>query len=464
MASIRAIGFDMDHTLAIYDRENFEELAFNITLEKFIEAGYPKDLLSLKFNPNFIIRGLLVDINRGNILKVDGHKYVKVAYHGRKKLDRETRRSLYNSQSYKADDFVSVDTFFALSEIQLYADIVDYMARNPGVISKTFEEVYRDIKYFIDLSHKDGTIKTKVLRNLPKYVKKDDGMIEALIKLKEAGKKLFLLTNSYWDYTNQIMAYILSKGKNHTNHQWLDIFDFVIVGSSKPGFFVGSQPFFEVLPDTGHLRIHDGLSLDHKIFHGGNAKLLERISSLRGDEVLYVGDHIYGDIIHSKHRFNWRTLLIIDELDFEFKNLSNSRKTHEEIQKLILEREMLEEQHHYIVKKVETLYEKGLATPHKEYREKVHSQKLSQLQQELSEKTEKISKITEEIDALLENRSFTAHPFWGELMRTGLERSRLAEQVIDYACLYSSKVSNLRYYSPFKKFTSAKELLPHEIS
>ena len=77
------------HTLAIYNSIKFEELAFEQTLKKFIEAGYPAELKKLKFDHDFVIRGLMVDCERGNILKVDGHKYVKVAYHGHKKLEKK---------------------------------------------------------------------------------------------------------------------------------------------------------------------------------------------------------------------------------------------------------------------------------------------------------------------------------------------------------------------------------------
>ena len=129
-------------------------------MKKFIEAGYPKALEEL-VDPGFVIRGLLVDRERGNLLKVDGHKYVKAAYHGHQKLEKHERHSLYNSKGFQADDFLSIDTFFALSEVQLFIEIVDYMRRNPGVIEKSFAEVYNDLREFIDLSHKDGSIKNK---------------------------------------------------------------------------------------------------------------------------------------------------------------------------------------------------------------------------------------------------------------------------------------------------------------
>ena len=139
MQSIKSIGFDMDHTLVPYKREAFEALAFEETLKKFISAGYPEELSKLSFDPNFVIRGLLIDKQRGNILKVDCHKYVKVALHGRRLLDKKERHELYNAQSFKANSFLSIDTFFDLSEVQLFTEIVDYMRLNPGKIKKSFK-------------------------------------------------------------------------------------------------------------------------------------------------------------------------------------------------------------------------------------------------------------------------------------------------------------------------------------
>lgn len=39
--------------------------------------------------------------------------------------------------------------------------------------------------------------------------------------------------------------------------------------------------------------------------------------SSAGDEVLYVGDHIYGDIVKSKKDIGWRTMLVVPELALE---------------------------------------------------------------------------------------------------------------------------------------------------
>ena len=237
LSSIKSIGFDMDHTLAKYNRINFEALAFEKTLEKFIEAGYPDELKDLEFDPNSVIRGLLVDQERGNLLRVDAHKYVKTATHGKTKLEKQERHTLYNKQSIKPEDFLSIDTFFALSEVQLFIEIVEFMNKNPGRIQKDFLEIYADLRKFIDLSHADGSIKNEVVRDISKFIFKNKNAPQTLIRNREAGKQLFLLTNSDWDYTNQVMSYMLDD--EHPDYKsWRDYFDYIIVSAKKPGFWL----------------------------------------------------------------------------------------------------------------------------------------------------------------------------------------------------------------------------------
>jgi hypothetical protein len=40
--------------------------------------------------------------------------------------------------------------------------------------------------------------------------------------------------------------------------------------------------------------------------------------------VLYVGDHIYGDIVKSKKDIGWRTMLVVPELEVELDKLGRS--------------------------------------------------------------------------------------------------------------------------------------------
>jgi HAD superfamily 5'-nucleotidase-like hydrolase len=463
MGSIRAVGYDMDHTLAMYDRVAFEALAFRETLKKFIAAGYPEELSTLTFDPNFLIRGLLVDMERGNLLKVDGHKYVKIALHGRKTLTKDMRHKLYNSESYKAANLLSVDTFFALSEVQLFAEIVDFMDRHPERITQSYREVYQDLRRFIDLSHADGSIKREVMAAPERFVNKDKHLVEALRAQVEAGKTLFLLTNSSWDYTDRIMSYALEASPDFPS--WRAYFQFVIVGAGKPGFFTGSQPFYEVMTDSGLLKLHGGPLKSESVYHGGNANLFQKQAGFRGDEILFVGDHIYGDIIRSKDIVNWRTLLIVEEMEPELQKLDGLRAALDVIRQRLADREVLDEELQILRSRVinhNRQAEKARRTgePKKAHYLLKENEKLERKIQDKQAELDAMDLLTRR---LIEERQAAVHPVWGELMKVGLERSRFADQVSDYACLYTARVSNLRFYSPFKRFSSTDDLLPHDL-
>jgi 5'-nucleotidase len=55
------------------------------------------------------------------------------------------------------------------------------------------------------------------------------------------------------------------------------------------------------------------------------------------------------------------------------------------------------------------------------------------------------------------------HPYWGSLLKEGSETSSFGDQVEEYACLYTSRVSNLNQYSPLQFFRSPRDLMPHEL-
>jgi hypothetical protein len=53
-------------------------LAYTLTCEKLVNVyGYPTEVLRYEYDHEYMVRGLVVDKKRGNILKMDRHKYVK---------------------------------------------------------------------------------------------------------------------------------------------------------------------------------------------------------------------------------------------------------------------------------------------------------------------------------------------------------------------------------------------------
>ena len=60
---------------------------------------------------NTICRGLVVDKQRGNILKIDRHKSVRKAVHGSIELTKEQRKAIYNKEIFSfSEDITSVST------------------------------------------------------------------------------------------------------------------------------------------------------------------------------------------------------------------------------------------------------------------------------------------------------------------------------------------------------------------
>ena len=58
MKGIKAIGFDMDYTLAQYKPETFEALAYEKTVDKLVNVfGYPPSLKDLTFEWEYMAKG-----------------------------------------------------------------------------------------------------------------------------------------------------------------------------------------------------------------------------------------------------------------------------------------------------------------------------------------------------------------------------------------------------------------------
>lgn len=76
-------------------------------------------------------------------------------------------------------------------------------------------------------------------------------------------------------------------------------------------------------------------SCNSKVFQGGCWYDLHRMLNISyGDKILYVGDHIYGDILRSKRSLGWRTCLVIPELDHEARVAKEENVLYTEVLKL----------------------------------------------------------------------------------------------------------------------------------
>ncbi|XP_006876517.1 PREDICTED: 5'-nucleotidase domain-containing protein 4-like [Chrysochloris asiatica] len=333
LGKISCFGFDMDYTLAAYKSPAYEALAFDLLLERLVCIGYPHEILRYTYDPAFPSRGLVFDALYGNLLKVDAHGNVLLGTHGFALLSEAEIRSCYPSEFIQRDDlqrFHILNTLFNLPETYLYACLVDFFSNNSrytncdtgywhGNLFMSFRSLFQDVTDAMNNVHESGCLKEKTLEDLDKYVEKDVRIPILLGKMKEVGK-VFLATNSSYNYTDAIMSYLFGVGEAEAPARlWRAFFDLIVVDTQKPRFFAEGTVLRQVNTDSGKLRVgtYTGPHQHCAVYSGGSSDVVCELLGVQGKDILYIGDHIFGDILKSKKRQGWWTCLVVPELSRE---------------------------------------------------------------------------------------------------------------------------------------------------
>lgn len=444
MKQIAAIGFDMDYTLVRYDSEAFEEMTYKEMVKKLINKKYPSKVKELKFQFNLAIRGLVIDKPHGNVLKLSTYSRVKQAYHGLQEMDFKTQQQIYQGLVIDLNDserFAIVDTTFSIAYCVLFMQLVEMKDQQPELNLPDYKTIEEDVLEALDISHRDGSLKGQVKRNVKKYIVQDPLIVSSLEKFKKHGKKLWVITNSDYEYSKILLDYSINPYLKKHKH-WSEVFNLIITAASKPRFFTDKMPLLQIDAETGLMKNHHG-KIEDGIYQGGNAQVIQKNSGLSGEQILYLGDHIYGDVLQIKKTCNWRTALVIDELIGEIESLKQTEGLSKQIHALMADKIEIEHQ-------IDELFDKEI-----EKGKKIQKQEMQEL-------FKKIEKLDKKIGKLIRTHSHYFNPYWGETMRAGVEPSRLAGQIEKYACVYMSKVSDFAEHSPRTYYRPRKKMLPHE--
>ncbi len=468
MDTIEMIGFDMDYTLALYHQDRLEQLSMELTLQKLVDKhGYAPDIQQLSYDPRWAIRGLVVDKKYGNVFKADRHSYVGRCYHGFREVSHDERKAIYRNEkiNLSSDRYEWIDTLFALPEAVMYLTLVDWHDRQGAPAD--YDKLFADIRTAIDEAHRDDTLKSVIKADLGAFIIKDPLLGETLHKFRSSGKKLFLLTNSLYDYTASVMSYLLD-GERKAYPSWRNYFDIVMVAAGKPAFLNELRPFVQIDPATGApVGNGNGESIKHlardKVYQAGNVIAFEQLTGVKGEQVLYIGDHIYGDILRLRKQHMWRTAMVLQELERE---ISVSDRLEAQIKDL----DLLDRRHRNLeseidyqslrLKKIQRLIDDGATAPPLRTRledaRRVTRESIDALR-------DRAQLMDAEVDSLEDRIDRAYNPHWGSCLREGNENSRFGEQVNDYADLYTSRVSNFGPYSPLRYFRAPRRPMPHEI-
>jgi HAD superfamily 5'-nucleotidase-like hydrolase len=452
LRAIRAIGCDMDYTLIHYRTEEWERSAYQHARQRLIAHGWPMG--EAEFDPQFATLGLIFDTQLGNIVKADRFGYVRQACHGTKRLSFEEVRRIYSRIWIDLSEprWVFMNTLFALSEACLYAQAVDLLdaGRIEGAVG--YLDVYKAVRKHLGETHMEGTLKAEIAREPDRFVVLDEDLPLALLDLRHAGKKLMLITNSEWDYTRAMMSYAFDRFLP-SGMTWRELFDLLIVGARKPEFFSSDQPFFEVVTEEGLLKPQLGPLVAGRAYLGGNAGRIERDLGLSGDEILYVGDHLFADVHVSKAALRWRTALVVRELEQELMALERFAPQQAQLDELAREKEELEHemsQYRIALQRAEMGYGPQPGLPAAELR-----RAMLRLREQLVEIDARMAPLARASGELGSQR-------WGLLMRAGKDKSHLARQIERHADIYMSRVSNLLHSTPFAFLRSPRGTLPHD--
>ncbi|CAN0052201.1 unnamed protein product [Laminaria digitata] len=179
------------------------------------------------------------------------------------------------SPEYRKKVLKPLNDRFCLAEACLLADVVQHLQAETGHKAFHPRAVVEDVLAAVKHVHVSGMMHEKVLGDIGRYIQPSYRLEHMLQTLKDAGKKLFISSNSPWRFVSAGMEHML--GPN-----WIELFDFVGVSASKPLFYTGTRPFRLVSRKTGRIKWSEVTQLKKGgVFTHGSIAELKRLKGGR---------------------------------------------------------------------------------------------------------------------------------------------------------------------------------------
>jgi HAD superfamily 5'-nucleotidase-like hydrolase len=203
LGDVSVVGFDLDYTLVPYTVE-LQSLIFTMARDILVGAyGYPKELKTCFFDPDFAIRGLSVDSRYGVLAKLNYLNRVRLrySYKGKRQITAEEMQEYYGPSRHIAYNDLStmkpLNDLFSMAEACLIADAIEVFEHRKTRQGELYSPnaVIDDIQAAIRDVHVSGAMHTAVTTDLDRFVKYNPKLADMLIHLKKSGKKVFLCTN-----------------------------------------------------------------------------------------------------------------------------------------------------------------------------------------------------------------------------------------------------------------------------
>lgn len=327
------VGFDLDHTLLRYNITNLVYMEYEM-LARFLvdERGYGERLLKPLTNDlDFLQKGLLLDFERGNVLRVSPDGLIRRACHGTRLLSTDQIRRVYPEQRWEATEAFCRDVmafwngplseklrslldYFDIVASVAFARIVDILDEERGSPLDRYNiwpDILAGLFHMFSREHfqSDRGIFGHVKRNPERYLRKCGSDTVSWLREIKKRSATFLLTGSNADFASFTASYALGE-------DWRSLFDIVVCFARKPGFFINNRPFFDVVNNNET----DVTSQDLKrgeIYSQGNwndlSEFLARITGKTNQRCLYIGDNLIQDIYVPNAFVHCDTIAVIEE-------------------------------------------------------------------------------------------------------------------------------------------------------
>ncbi|CAF4141408.1 unnamed protein product, partial [Rotaria sordida] len=332
------IGFDSDHTLIRYRLPDLHALIYESMRQYLTETyEYNSRLLPLSYDNYFSVKGLIYDSFYGNLIQLNSNGFVNTALHGvHRRLTTEETKEIYSNtlkdiEEDTSERFLCMFTYFDHGISYLIANIVDLIDQENLYENSSENQIDLENKYKFFLIHlkkgsehlyydfNRGNYFASLRSNPDKYIYRRLDVRQWLEKLKKLNKKLFLATNSSFNNTDLLATYALGD-------DWKDLFDFIIVVSKKPSFFLNTKKrsFHRFIDENNMIPVTNEEIIQNfnknYIYSLGNSEDLHYIMSQISNKdpvVIYFGDHIKADINALKRYTNWIAGVVLEELEFD---------------------------------------------------------------------------------------------------------------------------------------------------
>lgn len=331
------VGFDLDNTLCEYRIGPMVQMIYDVLADHLVdEYGYSARHLKRPVDTGFLQRGLILDAERGNVLKLNGGGRILRATHGTRFMSDAEIVSAYGADRTwsVAETFVEnfMDTWNGplTEKIRPLCDYFDIpVSLVFGRCVDGVDEVSRPLAYHIwpDVlkglvymySRENFSANTGVyfplLKSTPSlyYNKCPDYVLDWLRELKKT-KKVFLVSGSHVDYAN--FTATQSLGPN-----WKELFDIAVFYSRKPGFFTSNRPFYSTDDQMlNECEIVEQLRFGN-IYSQGNWSdlhdLFKKETGKSNPKCLYMGDNILQDVIAPSKFSNLDTIAVVEEMKLD---------------------------------------------------------------------------------------------------------------------------------------------------